>query len=212
MNKEAIIYDDYVTYVDENGKLKERENTPYIEEIMQNENEIEIIKKALKDNKKEYKRAKLDKKDLLLYWLILTFGISSIIALEMILFAKVSLYSNFIFHASDIYFYLGFLGIELLGSLVILAKGSKYNKKLKKLSKLKDLLNNKLSKKEKELEDLKGKLNTYKFEINKEKRLVDFTKSKEDYQDRLNKELDVEIYIHKDEVKPKVYGKHLKTI
>lgn len=210
MNKEALIYGDYVTYTDENGKLKERENTPYIEKIMKSENEIEIIKNAIKDNKKEYKKTKLDKKDLLLYWLVLTFGVISIVALEMLLIVEpVSAFSNLLFRTSDIYFYLSFLGIELLGTSIILIKKSKYNKKLKKLNKLKDILNNKLSKKEKELEDLKAKLNTYKFEKNKEKRLIDFTKAKEDYQNRLDKELGIEAYINKDEIKPKVYGKHL---
>ena len=113
MNKEALIYGDYVTYTDENGKLKERENTPYIEKIMKSENEIEIIKNAIKENKKEYKRTKLDKKDLLLYWLVLTFGISSIVALEMLLIVEPMLsFSNLLFRTSDIYFYLSFLGIE----------------------------------------------------------------------------------------------------
>ncbi len=208
MYKEALIYDNNVTYSNEQGNIKERENTAYIEEIMETENDIEIIKDKINDNKKDLHLLKMSKKDLLLYWLILTFWSSSMILLELFLVVPFSKTTGFLLQTSDIYYYLGWLDVELIGSSIILGKNIKYYKKIKNSYTLNRLLNKKLGQKEKELIEYKAKQKTLEFEKNKEKRLIDFAIAKEKYQRTLNKELNIEMYPNRKNAKAKVYAKH----
>ena len=213
MIKDAFIEDNKVIYSNEDGDLKEDKNLPLVEETIKCQNEIDTIKDAIELNSKNIKYYKSANKDLFLYWLLLTFGVSIMIFLELLLWVPFSNTYGLLLTASDIYYALFFLGVEIVGGGVLIGKHFMYNKKIKGLKHLQKILNKKLNKKKNELEEYKVKQITYEFEKNKEKRIIDFEKAKREYQELLFDELNTEMKSYKF-IKPKTYtkkyAKHLK--
>ena len=202
MIKEALVYDDNVVTSNDEGNLSERENTPYIKEIIETENDIETINGKINRNKTDlcfYEEQILECKKAMKKSIFFL----GILATTFFVTKKFNTNIGFVTE----YLSLGLLIptaalniISIVGQICSKRKVHWVNVELEILSK-------KLKEKELTLEDYKAKQNTLNFEKKKEKCLLDFTESKMRYQDELEKGLETEIKEYKQGKKPKVYIK-----
>ena len=200
MIREALINDDNVTVSNEQGILSERENTPFIEDIIKCENEIEIIDNQIKDNDvnnyiinenmNSFKQS-----------IKIIFGTYTSIFLFSLLGYKTGFFPHFIY-TSTCYLSIVFAGCELI-PIIGLFNAKKDNRKFLVE---KSTLEEELSKKEKEFTDLKVKQKEHIFEINKTKRIIDFMEAKKRYQYFLDSKIDKN-HEKKEMQKPKVFVK-----
>lgn len=201
MIKEALVYDDNVVTSNDEGNLSERENTPYIKEIIETENDIETINEeiTLSENNLSFSDKQVNKLRKVLKRRIPLLGVISITALITAFntnggpLIQCLIGSGFILTVPQILVSFRYL---------LFCK-----RKVREFSTELNILNKKLKEKELALEDYKSKKNIYNFEKKKEKHLLEFTEAKIKYKDELEEELEKEVKAYKQDKKPKVFVK-----